>query len=139
MATNDEICARCNKAIFVVDIKRAVAKSFHSWCFRCIECNATVTLGKEKSRNGELYCAKCHLASASGAVGFRGAGSSIDAHARKTDVHAPVSTPKDSVPLNTPAPAAAAAAPQTAAKGARCGACGAAASGRFCGACGAML
>ena len=138
MATNDEVCARCSKAIFVVDIKRAIGKSFHSWCFRCVECNATVTLGKEKTRNGDLYCNKCHLSSASGASGFRGAGSAIDAHTRKTDVHAPVATPADSVPLNTRAPAtAAAAAAAPAAK--LCGAYGATASGRFCGACGEML
>lgn len=137
MSANDDLCARCNKLIFVVDLKRSGGKTFHSWCFKCHTCAATLTLGKEKSHLGELFCSRCHQQSF-GSVGFRGAGSSIDSHERAKDVHQTVATPASSVPSTKPNVAAAL--PNTAA-GANvrfCGACGAEASGaaRFCGGCG---
>lgn len=137
MSVNDDVCARCNKTIFVVDIKKAIGKAFHSWCFRCKECNASVTLGKEKAHEGELYCSRCHQQSF-GSVGFRGAGSSIDAHERSKSVHQSLATPASSVPLTKPSVVAALPNTSAGATARFCGACGTAASGaaRFCGGCG---
>jgi hypothetical protein len=136
---NDENCARCGKLIFATDIKRAIGKAFHSWCFRCVACSATVQLGKEKTFNKELYCSKCHLATAAGATGFRGAGSSIDAHVRPTNVHSTVETPAAAVPLNIAAASASAAPTASAGQLKVCSDCNQSGAGRFCSGCGSAL
>ena len=45
-----DVCGRCAKEIYPQDLKRAAKKTWHNWCFRCKDCNATLTLGKVARR-----------------------------------------------------------------------------------------
>eukprot|EP01108_Squamamoeba_japonica_P008709 TRINITY_DN7800_c0_g1_i1.p2 TRINITY_DN7800_c0_g1~~TRINITY_DN7800_c0_g1_i1.p2 ORF type:complete len:155 (-),score=18.88 TRINITY_DN7800_c0_g1_i1:55-477(-) len=138
---DDAPCHVCKKLVYNSDVKKALGHRYHRWCFRCTKCNATLTLGKERAHEDQAFCERCHQ-SLFGAQGFRGAGSSIDAHERSTAVHTPVATPQSAVPLHIPAqqPASVGAA---GAGGAQkfCSSCGTAASGaaRFCASCGSQM
>mmetsp|Transcript_8131 Transcript_8131/g.22996 ORF Transcript_8131/g.22996 Transcript_8131/m.22996 type:complete len:135 (-) Transcript_8131:54-458(-) len=127
---NDAICSVCEKQIYSSDLRRAIGKSFHRWCFRCTQCNTSLTLGRERAHEGKAYCVRCHQ-SLFGATGFRGAASSIDTHARRDDVNKKVVTAEGDVPKTIP-PASTA----SASKAKFCSSCGAPVAGNFCGSCG---
>jgi hypothetical protein len=81
------------------------------------------------------------LATAAGATGFRGAGSSIDAHVRPTNVHGTVETPAAAVPLNIAAASAHASGVSAVSAGQLkvCSDCNKSGAGRFCSGCGSAL
>mmetsp|Transcript_14973 Transcript_14973/g.25726 ORF Transcript_14973/g.25726 Transcript_14973/m.25726 type:complete len:135 (-) Transcript_14973:3-407(-) len=132
-----EVCGRCTKAVYNADLKKAANKSWHRWCFKCIDCNTSLTLGKEVSHEGEIYCAKCH-GGKFGAAGYRGAHhASIDSHKQNKSVFQKIETPDNAVPVTLDKFHEKATNETAGAK--FCSGCGTPAVGKFCASCGNPL
>jgi hypothetical protein len=72
-------CSVCDKEVYPADRRKALGVYFHRWCFRCVVCQTTLTLGKECEHEGKPYCKKCHGATEAGAKGF-GYGNMLNSH-----------------------------------------------------------
>uniref|UniRef100_A0A7S1VGQ9 LIM zinc-binding domain-containing protein n=1 Tax=Sexangularia sp. CB-2014 TaxID=1486929 RepID=A0A7S1VGQ9_9EUKA len=88
-------CHVCSKQIYPADRRKALKVYFHRWCFRCVVCKTSLTLGKECEHNGQPYCNKCHNATKAGVTGF-GYGNLLNSHVPQQEV-APATVVDESV------------------------------------------
>jgi len=49
-------CAKCDKAVYPMEMIRALDKSWHKLCFRCKQCNGILGAKGFAAINGEPYC-----------------------------------------------------------------------------------
>ncbi|XP_065181862.1 testin-like [Sycon ciliatum] len=55
-----EQCAKCEQAITGASVSAMKGKRYHTWCFRCYDCNAELAGQKFYKRDDELYCKSCY-------------------------------------------------------------------------------
>lgn len=49
-------CAVCTKPVYAMEKLEADGNVYHRWCFRCTECDKTVSTGSYAALNGMIYC-----------------------------------------------------------------------------------
>lgn len=52
-------CVVCLKPAYAMEKVEADGNRYHSWCFRCCECDKKVSVGKYAALKGKLYCKPC--------------------------------------------------------------------------------
>lgn len=53
-------CMRCNKSVYMADEVLAAGGKWHKICFKCKECNVSLSSNTVSENKGEVYCDKCH-------------------------------------------------------------------------------
>jgi hypothetical protein len=53
-------CPRCAKSVYFAEQVKAVGKTFHKACLRCIECNTTLDSNRLRDHDGDPYCVRCY-------------------------------------------------------------------------------
>jgi hypothetical protein len=53
-------CPRCNKSVYFAEQVRAIGRSWHKSCLRCIECGSTLASGQVTDNDGDPFCSKCY-------------------------------------------------------------------------------
>jgi hypothetical protein len=53
-------CPRCGKSVYFAEQARAVGKTFHKRCLRCVDCGTSLDSHKLRDHDGELYCVRCY-------------------------------------------------------------------------------
>ncbi|XP_031708531.1 LIM domain and actin-binding protein 1-like isoform X1 [Anarrhichthys ocellatus] len=51
-----ETCVACLKTVYPLERLMALQHVYHKGCFRCVHCNATLSLGSFASLHGNVYC-----------------------------------------------------------------------------------
>ncbi|KAL6075726.1 Xin actin-binding repeat-containing protein 2 [Balamuthia mandrillaris] len=52
----EEKCVKCEKTVYPGDRISVEGKVFHKACFRCQECQGTLSLGSYAALDGQYYC-----------------------------------------------------------------------------------
>lgn len=52
-------CVVCLKPAYAMEKVEADGNRYHSWCFRCCECDNKVSVGKYAALKGKMYCKPC--------------------------------------------------------------------------------
>lgn len=53
-------CPRCGKSVYFAEQVRAVGKTFHKACLRCVECGTSLDSHKLRDHDGDPYCVRCY-------------------------------------------------------------------------------
>ncbi|KAF9561597.1 hypothetical protein CPC08DRAFT_761978 [Agrocybe pediades] len=53
-------CPRCGKSVYFAEQVKAVGKTFHKGCLRCMECNSSLDSNRLRDHNGEPFCVRCY-------------------------------------------------------------------------------
>lgn len=53
-------CPRCGKSVYFAEQVKAVGKTFHKTCLRCVDCGTTLDSYKLRDHDGEPYCVRCY-------------------------------------------------------------------------------
>jgi len=56
-----QICAKCEKTVYPLEMVQACEKSFHKQCFRCKHCDMVISLKNFAAIEGEVYCKPHYL------------------------------------------------------------------------------
>jgi len=64
-----ERCDLCGKRAYFAEKIATAGKTYHKWCFKCMQCGKTLTLGQQSEKDGRIYC-KQDYAKLFGQVGF---------------------------------------------------------------------
>ncbi|KIM41704.1 hypothetical protein M413DRAFT_444945 [Hebeloma cylindrosporum] len=54
------ICPRCTKSVFFAEQVKAVGKTYHKGCLRCMECNSSLDSNKLRDHDGDPFCVRCY-------------------------------------------------------------------------------
>ncbi|KAI9502787.1 Cysteine and glycine-rich protein 3 [Coemansia spiralis] len=55
-----DVCPRCDKVVYAMELANAAGRKYHKRCLRCIECDTSVNSLQMADRNGEIYCKGCY-------------------------------------------------------------------------------
>lgn len=53
-------CHRCGKSVYFAEQVKAVGKTFHKNCLRCVDCSASLDSNRLRDHDGEPYCVRCY-------------------------------------------------------------------------------
>jgi len=53
-------CPICTAEVYTAEETKALGKSFHTLCFKCIQCRKELAVGGVMEQDGGFYCTKCH-------------------------------------------------------------------------------
>ncbi|KIL60700.1 hypothetical protein M378DRAFT_167801 [Amanita muscaria Koide BX008] len=53
-------CPRCGKSVYFAEQVRAVGKTYHKGCLRCLECNTLLDSSRLRDHDGEPLCVRCY-------------------------------------------------------------------------------
>ncbi|KAF8621467.1 hypothetical protein AX15_007761 [Amanita polypyramis BW_CC] len=53
-------CPRCGKNVYFAEQVKAVGKTYHKGCLRCLECKTLLDSSRLRDHDGEPYCMRCH-------------------------------------------------------------------------------
>jgi hypothetical protein len=53
-------CPRCGKSVYFAEQVKAVGKTFHKICLRCVDCGTSLDSYKLRDHDGEPYCVRCY-------------------------------------------------------------------------------
>lgn len=53
-------CPRCSKSVYFAEQIKAVGKTWHKACLRCMECGKTLDSGQLVDKDGEPFCRRCY-------------------------------------------------------------------------------
>ena len=54
------VCPRCGKSVYFAEQVKAVGKTFHKTCLRCVDCGTSLDSYKLRDHDGEPYCVRCY-------------------------------------------------------------------------------
>ncbi|CAA7261957.1 unnamed protein product [Cyclocybe aegerita] len=54
------VCPRCKKSVYFAEQVKAVGKTFHKNCLRCVECNTSLSSGRLHDHDGDPFCVRCY-------------------------------------------------------------------------------
>jgi len=54
------VCPRCMKNVYFAEQVKAVGKTFHKTCLRCVECGTSLDSNKLLDHDGDPFCVRCH-------------------------------------------------------------------------------
>ncbi|KAF8154082.1 hypothetical protein B0H34DRAFT_817995 [Crassisporium funariophilum] len=54
------VCPRCLKSVYFAEQVKAVGKTFHKNCLRCVECGTSLDSSKLRDHDGEPFCVRCY-------------------------------------------------------------------------------
>ncbi|KDR74196.1 hypothetical protein GALMADRAFT_157929 [Galerina marginata CBS 339.88] len=57
---NTPVCPRCMKSVYFAEQVKAVGKTFHKNCLRCVECNSSLDSNRLRDHDGEPVCVRCY-------------------------------------------------------------------------------
>lgn len=55
-----DVCARCEKQVFVAEKRQAAGNCYHDKCFTCLMCNKKLDSTKLTEKDGEIFCKVCY-------------------------------------------------------------------------------
>jgi hypothetical protein len=58
--TGTPSCPRCGKSVYFAEQVRAIGKTFHKACLRCVDCGTSLDSYKLRDHDGEPYCVRCY-------------------------------------------------------------------------------
>jgi len=58
--TGTPVCPRCMKNVYFAEQVKAVGKTFHKTCLRCVECGTSLHSNKLLDHDGDPFCVRCH-------------------------------------------------------------------------------
>jgi len=58
--TGTPVCPRCMKNVYFAEQVKAVGKTFHKTCLRCMECGTSLHSNKLLDHDGDPFCVRCH-------------------------------------------------------------------------------
>ncbi|KAI0314002.1 hypothetical protein OF83DRAFT_1064538 [Amylostereum chailletii] len=53
-------CPRCSKSVYFAEQVKAVGKTWHKTCLRCVECNTSLDSSRLTEKDGEPHCRSCY-------------------------------------------------------------------------------
>eukprot|EP00029_Vermamoeba_vermiformis_P004134 TRINITY_DN14665_c0_g1_i1.p1 TRINITY_DN14665_c0_g1~~TRINITY_DN14665_c0_g1_i1.p1 ORF type:complete len:171 (-),score=29.87 TRINITY_DN14665_c0_g1_i1:53-565(-) len=53
-------CAVCSKAVYAMELTKAVGKNYHKTCLKCKTCKKTLSNGNWSDRGTDVYCNACY-------------------------------------------------------------------------------
>ncbi|KAF9526050.1 hypothetical protein CPB83DRAFT_858587 [Crepidotus variabilis] len=53
-------CPRCGKSVYFAEQAKAVGKTYHKACLRCVDCGTTLDSHKLRDHDGQPYCVRCY-------------------------------------------------------------------------------
>ncbi|KAH8084867.1 hypothetical protein BXZ70DRAFT_563539 [Cristinia sonorae] len=57
---SNPVCSRCQKTVYFAEQVKAVGKTWHKGCLRCMECNSTLDSSRLTEREGDPFCHRCY-------------------------------------------------------------------------------
>jgi uncharacterized paraquat-inducible protein A len=54
------VCPRCMKNVYFAEQVKAVGKTYHKTCLRCMECGTSLHSNKLQDHDGDPFCVRCH-------------------------------------------------------------------------------
>jgi len=54
------VCPRCMKNVYFAEQVKAVGKTYHKTCLRCMECGTSLHSNKLLDHDGDPFCVRCH-------------------------------------------------------------------------------
>lgn len=54
------VCPRCGKSVYFAEQVKAVGKTYHKGCLRCMECNSLLDSNRLRDHNNEPICVRCY-------------------------------------------------------------------------------
>lgn len=53
-------CPRCGKNVYFAEQVKAVGKTYHKGCLRCMECNTSLDSNRLRDHNDQPFCVRCY-------------------------------------------------------------------------------
>jgi len=53
-------CPRCSRNVYFAEQVKAVGKTYHKGCLRCMECKTLLDSSRLRDHDGEPYCVRCY-------------------------------------------------------------------------------
>ncbi|KAF9460469.1 hypothetical protein BDZ94DRAFT_1265974 [Collybia nuda] len=53
-------CPRCGRSVYFAEQVKAVGKTYHKNCLRCVECNTSLDSSRLRDHDGEPLCMRCY-------------------------------------------------------------------------------
>jgi len=72
------LCTSCQKSVYAAEKLYALDKDWHKFCFKCVECKKTLSLGQFLDHNNNPYCKGCHSNLKQAGYGYAGSINSYD-------------------------------------------------------------
>ncbi|THH21368.1 hypothetical protein EUX98_g8402 [Antrodiella citrinella] len=54
------ICSRCQKTVYFAEQVKAIGKTWHKACLRCMECSTTLDSSRLTEKEGDPFCHRCY-------------------------------------------------------------------------------
>ncbi|KAG6820529.1 hypothetical protein H0H93_015700 [Arthromyces matolae] len=59
-ATTNPTCPRCGKSVYFAEQVKAVGKTYHKNCLRCVECKTSLDSNRLRDHDGDPLCVRCY-------------------------------------------------------------------------------
>ncbi|KAJ1920872.1 hypothetical protein IWQ60_006912 [Tieghemiomyces parasiticus] len=60
LAVHNDVCAKCRKTVYAAEAVSGVGKKYHRACFKCTECNCSLSASNLTENDNLPYCKRCH-------------------------------------------------------------------------------
>ncbi|KAI9281327.1 hypothetical protein BC943DRAFT_329636 [Umbelopsis sp. AD052] len=57
---NSDLCAKCDKPVYAVELILGAGKKYHKMCFRCLKCNKLLDSTSMVDKGFDIYCRPCY-------------------------------------------------------------------------------
>ncbi|TCD69002.1 hypothetical protein EIP91_009224 [Steccherinum ochraceum] len=54
------VCSRCQKTVYFAEQVKAIGKTWHKGCLRCMECNTSLDSSRLTEKEGDPFCHRCY-------------------------------------------------------------------------------